>query len=271
MSDTSLRLVTFAVVFLSVALWELLAPRRDLQTGRGWRWFSNLSLVLIGNASIRAVFPVLPVGMAIIAGEKKWGVLHLVDLPVPLETLLALLILDLAIYLQHAAFHFQPLLWRLHRMHHTDLDLDVTSGNRFHPFEIVLSIAIKLTVVAVSGASPFSVLLFELFLNSCSMFNHGNIRMPLYLDRFIRTIIVTPDMHRVHHSIIPGETNSNFGFCLPWWDRLFGTYRDQPAAGHTSMTIGLREYRDPDSLLLHHLLIQPFISPPAPSVASSAD
>jgi sterol desaturase/sphingolipid hydroxylase (fatty acid hydroxylase superfamily) len=233
-----------------------------LQTGRGWRWFSNLGLMVLDTAVTRAVFPVLPVAMATIASGRGWGMLNILDLPASVELVLAVVALDAAIYLQHVAFHYQPLLWRLHRMHHTDLDLDVTSGNRFHPLEILISIAIKLCVVVAVGAPPTAVLIFEIVLNACAMFNHGNISLPLPLDQFLRLLLVTPDMHRVHHSVIPSETNSNFGFCLPWWDRLFRTYRDQPEAGHAAMTIGLSEFREPARLMLHHLLMQPFITAP---------
>lgn len=259
-SETTIRLSSFILVLAVMALWEGLAPKRRLQTGRGGRWFSNLALVVIGNAASRAVFPILPVGMAIIAREKQWGIFNHLDLAIPVEAVLTVVALDFVIYLQHVAFHFQPLLWRLHRMHHTDLDLDVTSGNRFHPLEILMSNAIKMAVIVLLGAQPFAVLSFEIILNSCSMFNHANITLSLPLDRWLRTVLVTPDMHRVHHSVIPKETNSNFGFCLPWWDRLCKTYRDQPAAGHEGMVIGLKEFRDPGRLTLGHLLLQPLFS-----------
>jgi sterol desaturase/sphingolipid hydroxylase (fatty acid hydroxylase superfamily) len=167
--------------------------------------------------------------------------------------------LDFVIYLQHVMVHAVPALWRLHRMHHADLDFDVTTGARFHPIEIVLSMGIKLATVAVLGAPPLAVLIFEVLLNGTAMFNHGNIRLPLGLDRWLRLLVVTPDMHRVHHSILPGETNSNFGFNLPWWDRLFGTYRAQPREGHEGMTIGIEQFRQPGDTWLHRLLIQPFV------------
>jgi sterol desaturase/sphingolipid hydroxylase (fatty acid hydroxylase superfamily) len=254
------RLFSFLGVFAVLASWELVAPRRPLSVGRGSRWFANLSLVVIGNAAARFIIPIFPVGMAFLAREKGWGVLNIVELPWFVEGGLAFLLLDFAIYLQHVVFHFQPLLWRLHRMHHSDLDLDVTSGNRFHPLEILLSLAIKLGAVILIGASPGAVLFFEVILNASSMFNHGNVLIPVSLDRWLRILVVTPDMHRVHHSVIPMETNSNFGFCLPWWDRLCNTYKDQPEAGHEGMIIGLREFRTPERLKLHHLIIQPFIS-----------
>jgi len=168
------------------------------------------------------------------------------------------IVLDLAIYLQHVLFHAVPVLWRLHRMHHADLEFDVSTGVRFHPIEILLSMGIKLGVVAALGTPAVAVLVFEVLLNATSMFNHGNVRLPARTDRVLRWIVVTPEMHRVHHSVVPRETNSNFGFNLPWWDRLFGTYRAQPAAGHEGMTIGIAQFRDPSELRLDRLLIQPF-------------
>jgi sterol desaturase/sphingolipid hydroxylase (fatty acid hydroxylase superfamily) len=176
-----------------------------------------------------------------------------------MEVIIGVVALDLVIYLQHVLFHFLPLLWRLHRMHHTDLDLDVTTGTRFHPLEIVLSTGIKLVAVALIGASALAVLIFEVLLNTASQFNHGNIALPGKVDRWLRLIVVTPDMHRVHHSVIPRETNSNFGFAIPWWDRFCGTYRPVPEAGHAGMTIGLKEYRDPQQLNLWRLLLNPFL------------
>jgi sterol desaturase/sphingolipid hydroxylase (fatty acid hydroxylase superfamily) len=169
--------------------------------------------------------------------------------------------LDLVIYCQHVLFHAVPALWRVHRVHHADLGFDVTTGLRFHPVEILLSMLIKLTAIAALGPPPVAVLLFELVLNGAAMFNHGNVRIPLVIDRWLRLFIVTPDMHRVHHSIVRNETNSNFGFSFPWWDRWFGTYRAQPAAGHLAMTIGIEQFRDPRELRLDRLLIQPALGP----------
>jgi sterol desaturase/sphingolipid hydroxylase (fatty acid hydroxylase superfamily) len=253
-----LRIVSFFGVLSIIALWEIIPPRRALTTRKRQRWFANLSMIAIATLLVRFTFPLLPVGLAILAQEHGWGILNLISLPPWLAVALAVIALDLVIYLQHVLFHFLPVLWRLHRMHHTDLDLDASSGNRFHPLEIVISIGIKLGAILVIGASPLAVLLFEILLNATSIFNHGNIRIPLGIDRCLRTLLVTPDMHRVHHSIIPRETNSNFGFNLPWWDYLCGTYRAQPSAGHLEMTIGLKEFRDPARLTLPRLLIQPF-------------
>jgi sterol desaturase/sphingolipid hydroxylase (fatty acid hydroxylase superfamily) len=198
--------------------------------------------------------------MAILAQERGWGIMNLVLLPPSVTIVMAVVLLDFAIYLQHVLSHFMPIFWRLHRMHHSDLDIDVTTGNRFHPLEILISLAIKLMAVYLIGAPPVAVLIFEVTLNTTAMFSHANIRLPAILDRWLRLAVVTPDMHRVHHSVIPRETNSNFGFCLPWWDRLCGTYREQPDKGHEGMTIGLNEYRYPKRLTLFYLLIQPFVS-----------
>jgi sterol desaturase/sphingolipid hydroxylase (fatty acid hydroxylase superfamily) len=254
-----LRILSFLGVLASIALWEIIAPRRALTTHKAQRWFANLSMIAIATLLARLIFPLLPVGMALLAEEHGWGILNLVALPSWLALTLAIIALDLVIYLQHVLFHYLPVLWRLHRMHHTDLDLDASSGNRFHPLEILISIGIKLAAILVIGASPLAVLLFEILLNATATFNHGNIRIPLGIDRWLRTLLVTPDMHRVHHSILPRETNSNFGFSLPWWDYLCGTYRAQPSAGHLEMTIGLKEYRDPARLTLPRLLVQPFL------------
>ena len=254
-----IRLVFFFGVLGVVASWEVIAPRRALTDSKGRRWLANLSLVVIDTTVIRFLLPVLPVGMALLCRERGWGVLNILMLPDWVEVVLAVVAFDFVIYLQHALFHFLPTLWRLHRMHHTDLDIDVTTGNRFHPLEIVISAGIKLAAVALIGPPVMAVVAFEVVLNATSQFNHGNIRIPEALDRWLRLVVVTPDMHRVHHSVIPRETNSNFGFNLPWWDRLCGTYRAQPEAGHGGMTIGLKEFRDPKRLTLFRLLIQPFV------------
>jgi sterol desaturase/sphingolipid hydroxylase (fatty acid hydroxylase superfamily) len=241
-----------------MAGWELLAPRRPLHESKAVRWVSNLGLVVVDTLLLRLLFPVLAVGMATLAAQEGWGLLNRTALPAWLAFVLAVVMLDGVIYLQHVMFHAVPALWRLHRMHHTDLDFDTTTGLRFHPIEILLSMGIKLAAVTVLGPPPGAVLVFEVLLNGTALFNHGNIRLPLALDRWLRLLVVTPDMHRVHHSIYPGETNSNFGFNLPWWDRLLGTYRAQPRDGHDGMTIGIEQFRDPRELWLHRLLVQPF-------------
>ncbi len=256
--EQTVRLAFFFGTLAVIAFWEIVAPRRVLTDNKGRRWFANLSLVVIDTAVVRFLLPVLPVSLALLAQERGWGVLNVVILPYWIKIALAVVALDFVIYLQHLLFHFLPILWRLHRMHHTDLDIDVTTGNRFHPLEIIISIWIKLAAVALIGPSVLAVVIFEVLLNATSQFNHGNIRIPETVDRWLRLVIVTPDMHRVHHSVIPRETNSNFGFNLPWWDRLCGTYRSQPEQGHFGMSIGLKEFRDATQLRLGKLLLQPF-------------
>lgn len=258
--DEIIRIGFFVGVLAAVAAWEVVAPRRPLTDSRRRRWFVNISLSAIDTAVARFVLPVLPLEMAIRGRDGGWGILNAFPLPGWARILLALLALDLLIYLQHVLFHFLPVLWRLHRMHHTDLDIDVTTGTRFHPVEILVSQGIKVGVVALLGAPVAAVVAFEVVLNATSLFNHGNIRISPAVDRWLRLIVVTPDMHRVHHSVVPRETNSNFGFNLPWWDRLAGTYRPQPAGGHEGMVIGLREFRAPEMLTLRRLLLQPFRS-----------
>jgi len=253
-----IRLVSFAGIFAAMAVWEMLAPRRDQKLGRGTRWPSNIGIVVLDTVLVRLVFTTTAVGLALVAEGRGWGLLHALDLPAWASVPLAVAALDFAIYLQHVLFHAVPALWRLHRMHHADLDIDVTTGARFHPIEILLSMGIKLGVVAALGTPAVAVLAFEVLLNATSMFNHSNVRMPIRLDRVLRWIVVTPDMHRVHHSIVARETNSNFGFNLPWWDRLFGTYRDQPAAGHETMTIGIEQFREPAEQRLDRMLTLPF-------------
>jgi len=255
--EATIRLLIFFAVLGAMALWEAAAPRRQLLVGRKQRWPANLSLVAVNTLAARFLVPLLPVAMAALAEERDIGLLQTVPLPFWLQVTVSLLLLDLLIYYQHRLFHSLPLLWRLHRVHHSDMDIDVTTGNRFHPLEIVISMLIKLVAVALLGAPALAVVIFEAGLNACAQFNHGNIKLPLAVDKYLRLILVTPDMHRVHHSIIPRETDSNFGFSIPLWDRLFGTYRPQPRDGHLGMTIGLKEFREPAELSLLRLLIQP--------------
>lgn len=259
--EQTIRLSVFAGVLLLVALWEIIAPRRPLRDNKRRRWFTNLSLVVIDTTAVRFLFPILPVALARVAESRGWGLFNVFQIAPWLEIILSFILLDFTIYLQHLLFHHIPTLWRFHRMHHTDLDLDVTSGNRFHPLEIILSMLIKMAALLLLGVPAVAMLTFEVVLNACAMFSHGNIRLPAALDRLLRLFLVTPDMHRVHHSTIVRETNSNFGFNLPWWDRICGTYRPQPEKGHLGMTIGLKEYHDPEKLTLFRLLIQPFTSP----------
>jgi sterol desaturase/sphingolipid hydroxylase (fatty acid hydroxylase superfamily) len=259
-AEPIIRLTCFAGVFLLMALWEFLTPRRPQAITRRLRWPNNLGLVVLDTLVVRLLFPFAAVGLAFLAQTKGWGLLNIIGLPAWLAVPVAVLLLDLVIYGQHVVFHAVPLLWRLHRMHHADLECDVTTGLRFHPGEIVLSMVIKFAAILVLGAMPLAVLVFEVLLNATSMFNHGNVRLPLWLDHVLRAIVVTPEMHRVHHSIDRRETDSNFGFNLPWWDRLFGTYRAQPALGHSHMIIGIDQFRDQRELWLHRMIWQPLRS-----------
>ncbi len=259
--EPTIRMVAFAGIFAVMALWEVLAPRRRQTIGRWRRWPANLGVVVIDSLLVRLLFPTAAVGVASFAGVHGWGLFNALSVPGWFSLVASLLLLDLAIYLQHVMLHAVPLLWRLHRMHHTDLEFDLTTGARFHPLEILLSLAIKLGVIVALGTPAIAVLVFEVLLNATSMFNHGNVRLSSRLDALLRWILVTPDMHRVHHSWHPDETNSNFGFNLPWWDRLFGTYRAQPRDGHAGMTIGINQFRDPRELRLDRLLWQPMRGP----------
>ncbi|KPL16287.1 MAG: fatty acid hydroxylase [candidate division Zixibacteria bacterium SM23_81] len=261
-NEIAIRVAFFFGIFALVAIWELLAPRRTPTTSKTVRWLSNLGITFLNPAVVRLVFPILAMGLALLAQEGGWGLLNNVGLPYWLEVVVGVIVLDLVIYLQHVMFHAVPILWRLHMMHHADLDFDVTTGLRFHPIEMVLSMVIKLSVVVLIGPPASAVLTFEVLLNATSMFNHGNIHLPSGIDRKLRLLVVTPDMHRVHHSVVIRETNSNFGFNLPWWDRLLGTYRDQPAAGHEGMAIGLSQFRDARRLTLPWMLALPFIGKP---------
>jgi sterol desaturase/sphingolipid hydroxylase (fatty acid hydroxylase superfamily) len=256
--EPAVRLGIFLAVFSAVALGEIAAPRRDLKQSKGTRWTNNLVLVALNTVLLRVLFPTSAVALALSMGESGAGLLNQVGVPYPVAVVVSILVLDLVIYLQHLMFHAVPILWRLHRMHHADLDFDVTTGARFHPIEIVLSMLIKFAAIAVLGPPAVAVLVFEVLLNATAMFNHGNVRIPPAWDRVLRWVVVTPDMHRVHHSIEAPETNSNFGFNLPWWDRLFGTYRAQPAAGHEGMTIGIGQFRTGRDLWLDRMLALPF-------------
>jgi len=257
-SELLIRVGAALAIFLALALWEIFAPRRAMSVGRARRWPGNLGILVLDAVLVRLLIPAAAVGVAVIAAQRGWGLLNIAPWPSVLEGLIGFLALDLAIYAQHVAFHKVPLLWRLHRMHHADLDIDVSTGLRFHPIEIILSMLIKMGVVVLVGVPAIAVVAFEVILNATSMFNHSNAAMPLWLDRVVRIIVVTPDMHRVHHSVLRHETDSNFGFNLPWWDRLFGTYRAQPEAGHKDMTLGLPIFRDPLELRLDRLITQPF-------------
>ncbi|MEZ5796648.1 MAG: sterol desaturase family protein [Paracoccaceae bacterium] len=251
------RLGVFLGVLTVMALWEAMVPRRRRDIPRVIRWTNNLALVVVDTVILRLTFPILAVGLAVLCEDRGWGLFNAVAVPRGLAIVLAVVLLDLAIYLQHVLFHAVPALWRLHRMHHADLEFDATTGLRFHPVEILLSMAIKLGVVAALGPPAIAVLLFEVILNAMALFNHANVGLPVALDRVLRLVVVTPDMHRVHHSVDPREANSNYGFNLAWWDRLLGTYVAQPARGHGGMEIGIAQFRSRRELWLDRMLLQP--------------
>ena len=258
-NEPALRLAAFIGVFAAVALWEGFAPRRRLLLSRAMRWRANIGLVVVNTVLLRLIFPLAGVGMAVFVSQQGWGLLNHFTLPGWLAVAVAVIVLDFAIWLQHVMFHAVPAFWRLHRVHHADLDYDLTTGARFHPVEILLSMLIKFAVIAALGAPVVAVLIFEILLNATSMFNHGNIRLPVSVDRWLRWVVVTPDMHRVHHSVEDDESNSNFGFNLPWWDRILGTYRDQPRLGHEGMHIGIHGHDRPDEVArLGGMLLLPF-------------
>ncbi|MEE8332586.1 MAG: sterol desaturase family protein [Alphaproteobacteria bacterium] len=256
--EPALRGGVFLGMIVAMALWEVAAPRRIRALPRVTRWVGNIGIVVINTALVRLLFPLAIVGFALQWEARGWGLLALVPIPGWLAVVIAVIALDLVIYLQHVVFHAVPAFWRLHRMHHADLDFDFTTGTRFHPIEILLSVGVKFLAVAALGAPALAVLIFEILLNATSLFNHGNVALPRAFDAALRWVVVTPDMHRVHHSVIRTETDSNFGFSLPWWDRLFGTYKAQPEAGHDGMTIGLPQFRDPAEQRLDRMLSQPF-------------
>ena len=257
-NEPAVRLVVFFIVFLAIVAWETALPRRQRLLSRLSRWPANLGIVVLNTVVSRVVAPMGVVGMALAAETEGWGLFNQVAVPFWLVVLLSVFLLDLAIYVQHVMFHAIPPLWRLHRMHHADQDFDVTTGARFHPIEVLISLGIKMCAVILLGAPAIAVVVFEVMLNATAMFNHGNQRLPVALDRMLRLIVVTPDMHRVHHSVIAAETNSNFGFNFPWWDRLLGTYRAQPSAGHDNMTIGIEAFRDERDQRFDKMLLQPF-------------
>lgn len=261
-NEPRVRLAGFLGVFAVMALWEMSASRRALSVAKRPRWTGNLGLALVNGVLPRLLLPASVMSAALLVDARRWGLFNILDLPRGLEILLAVAALDLIIYWQHVLFHMLPTLWRLHRVHHADPDFDVTTGVRFHPVEIALSMMIKFAAIAALGPAPVAVLMFEVLLNAAAVFNHSNARLPLGIDRALRWVLVTPDMHRVHHSVEEHETNSNFGFALPLWDRLFGTYKDQPDAGHEAMAIGLRATRAPRQVIaLAGMLLLP-LSPP---------
>jgi sterol desaturase/sphingolipid hydroxylase (fatty acid hydroxylase superfamily) len=260
--EGAIRAGTFLIVFIAVASWEVLSPRRTQVVGRLARWPHNIGLLLIDVILLRVLAPGAAVAVALTAESGGWGLLNARALPAWIAVPVAVVFLDLAIYFQHVMFHAVPTLWRLHRVHHADLEFDVTTGTRFHPVEILISTAVKCAAVAAIGAPVISVLIFEMLLNATAMFNHANAAVAERVERWLRWLVVTPDMHRVHHSIRYDESSSNFSFNLPWWDRLFGTYRAQPTMGHAAMTIGVDAFRSPEDSRLDRLLIQPLRDTP---------
>ncbi|MCH7881233.1 MAG: sterol desaturase family protein [Proteobacteria bacterium] len=260
LNEVPVRLSFFFGVFAVIAFWEILSPRRSLTVSKGMRWVNNLGLVFLNSFILRLLFPTAAVGVALVAEQRNWGVLNFYELPFMLSVVITIVAMDFIIYLQHVMVHAIPVLWRFHRVHHADLDYDVTTGARFHPLEIILSMLIKFATIMLLGAPVVAVIIFEVVLNVTAMFNHGNLKIPKGLDRLLRWFVVTPDMHRVHHSVEDDEANSNFGFSLPWWDRLFGTYRDQPRGGHEGMVIGIHKFREPKQVdQLPGMLMLPFI------------
>ena len=243
-NEKTIRMGFFFGMLVVMAGWEIIAPRRRLTTSKTVRWINNLGLVFFNSFILRVLFPAAAVGVAITAQQHGWGLFNTVDMSPWLVIPVSVVIMDFVIYVQHVMVHAIPILWRLHRVHHADPDYDVTTGARFHTLEIILSMLIKFATIVLLGPPVVAVVLFEVILNATAMFNHGNVRLPSGLDRVLRWFVVTPDMHRVHHSVEDDEANSNFGFSLPWWDRLFGTYRDQPRGGHEGMTIGIHKYHD---------------------------
>lgn len=256
-----LRAGIFLLVLTALAAAEARWPRRGRSLPRRRRWPANIAMVVLGAVLVRLALPVAATGVALAAERHGFGLLHWGGFPDGIAIVVAVVALDGAIWAQHVLFHHVPLLWRLHRVHHADADVDVTTGLRFHPLEILLSMAIKMAVVAMLGAPVAAVILFEVLLNAAAMFNHACLRLPAALDRPLRRVLVTPDMHRVHHSVRPEETDSNFGFALAWWDRLFGTYRDRPRDGHADMAIGTPGFGDRDEQRLDRMLTQPFRQP----------
>jgi len=257
--EAVIRLGFFVGIFAVMAAWEVLAPRRVRTLSRLVRWTNNLGLVALDTVVVRLIFPAAAVGMAAYASAQDWGLLNHYEVPYWLAVVVSVVVLDFVIWLQHVMVHAIPVLWRIHRVHHADLDYDLTTGTRFHPIEIVLSMLIKFATIMVLGPPIVAVIIFEVILSGMAMFNHANVSLPAAVDRVVRWFVVTPDMHRVHHSIEDDETNSNFGFNLSCWDRLFGTYRDQPRGGHEGMTIGIRAFRTPGAVSwLPGLLALPF-------------
>ena len=261
--EAVVRLGFFAAIFIAMLAWELLAPRRELTLSRKLRWTNNLGLLVLNSIVLRLLFPAAAIGLTLSVADMGWGLFNLLDLPFWIEVIASVLLLDLAIYLQHVLMHRVPLLWRLHRVHHADLDIDLTTGSRFHTIEIIVSMLIKWGVILLLGPALLAVLVFEVLLNGMAIFNHANVSLPPAVEKLVRYLLVTPDMHRVHHSVVKRETDSNYGFNLSIWDRIFGTYIDQPEMGHDKMTIGIAEFRDAKQVdQLPGMLALPFVDKP---------
>ena len=258
-NEKEVRMSFFFGMLVLIGLWEVVAPRRALTISKAVRWTNNLGLVFLNSFIVRVIFPAAAVGVAQLASEQNWGLFNYYDIPFWYGVIAAVIIMDFVIYIQHVMVHAIPVLWRLHRVHHADPDYDVTTGARFHPIEIILSMLIKFVTILLLGPAVVAVIVFEIMLNATAMFNHGNIGLPKAVDKVMRWFLVTPDMHRVHHSVEDDETNSNFGFSLTWWDRLFGTYREEPRAGQIGMTIGIHKFNDPKQVSwLPGMLTLPF-------------
>ena len=256
--DTLIRLGVFVGMLILMMLWEATAPRRQLRYSRWQRWPINIGLSAITAVLLRFSIGGIAYFSAILASEMEFGLLNVLVLPEWLSLVVALILFDLAVFGQHLAMHRWPLLWRLHKVHHTDLDFDVTTAVRFHPVEIILSLVYKVIIISLLGAPALAVLIFELILSTSALFNHGNIMIPVHWDKRLRWLLVTPDMHRIHHSTTQTETDSNFGFSISIWDRLFGTYTDEPALGQKGMKIGLSQFRYSPAVTLKKLLLMPF-------------
>ena len=262
--ESTIRLIAFAGLFGLFALTEILRPRRKLTVSKANRWFTNVAIVILDSLLVRLLFPSAAVGLALWGQSQGLGLFNVIEVPMWLAIVVSIIVLDFAVWLSHVLSHKIPLFWRFHRMHHSDRDFDVTTAIRFHPIEIIVSMGWKVAWVLLLGAPAVAVILFEILLNGTAMFNHSNTKLPLWLDKALRLIVVTPDMHRVHHSVKTRETNSNYGFNLPWWDRLFGTYIGQPADGHDNMEIGLAEWQDERPTRLGWSLSVPFLKSPDP-------
>lgn len=255
MSEAQIRFSIFLGALILMSALEALFPAKARTQSRARRWSTNLGLVVIDTLTIRVLFPVIAVGAALWADSRGWGILNALTLPMWVKVSLAVVILDMLIYWQHVAFHKVPVFWRLHKVHHADRDLDASSGLRFHPAEIVLSMIYKMAAVVLLGAPVLAVIIFEIILNACAIFNHANVRLPRWLERSLRLVIVTPALHRIHHSVREVETNSNFGFSVIWWDRIFGSFTPHPKG---QLTLGLKEYQNDAPSGLIWSLLTPF-------------